>query len=158
MVQQRAAVGIQAHARQCCNVLSLVGRQLVGAQHVKADADRSRLRPPWSAAWRSRRASDRALQRHLVRRRFRVHHHQVAGQAAPGPQAHRLRQRTQQAQPLCAAGGDENQRPVAREAEAPEQAPVADRPAPRPSAWTAGAGEADQQRRGQVCTAAKFSG
>ena len=43
-----------------------------------------------SAAWRSRSGAQLALQRHLVGRRLGVDHHQVAGHAAPGPQAQRL--------------------------------------------------------------------
>ena len=67
-----------------------------------------------------------ALQRHQVRRRLGIDDDQVAGDAAPGPQAQRLRQRAQQAEALGDAGRDEHDRPIARDAEAPQQAPVAD--------------------------------
>ncbi len=67
-----------------------------------------------------------ALQRKQVRGRLGVHHHQVAGHTAPGPQPQRLCQRAQQTQRARHAGGHQQQRPVARNTKAPQHAAVTD--------------------------------
>ena len=68
-----------------------------------------------------------AVQGHLVRRSLGIHHHQVAGHAAPRPQTQRLGQGAQQPQALGRSCKYQNQRPVAGDAHAPQQALVVHR-------------------------------
>jgi hypothetical protein len=84
-----------------------------------------------------------------------IDHHQVAGDAAPGPDAQGLRQRAQQAQALCRAGGHEHDRPIAGDAEAPQQAPVADLAG---RAFGALGGRARPRQAGHQCGAQRLDG
>ncbi len=101
--------------------------ELVDAQYMKAGIDgagsRRKRRDIGLVALAQR--GDVAVQAHLVGSRLGAEHHQVAGQAAPGPQAQRLGQRTQQAQVLHPINPHQNDGTVARDAEATQQATVA---------------------------------
>ena len=131
VVQQRPAIGVQLQPGQGGQGDQLVGRQLIGGQHMEAGAAGSRCAAGTvgvGAALAVMAVPQReqlALQRHQVGRRLGVDHHQVAGDAAPGPQPQRLRQRAQQAQAMRRASGHQHDRPVARDAEAPQQPAVA---------------------------------
>jgi hypothetical protein len=158
VVREGAPVGIQMNPGQGQQGAPFVGRYLAGAQHVKADADRAGLHA-MGGDMALAQGGDVAFQRHVVRRRLRVDHHQVAGDPPPRPQAQGVGQRPQQAHALRRRHRDQDDGPIARDAEAPEQAPVAD---------AAGALASRRVRAGRVrlsskgvvsaCTAAKFGG
>jgi hypothetical protein len=125
MVRQRPAIGMQVHARQRLQRVHVVGREFVGAQQCKPVTAPA----AWASASgaRTQGTIDLVLQRHQVGRRFAVDHHQVAGNATPGPQLQRLRQRPQQAQPCMAPAVTSSRGRSPGDAEAPEQPPVARR-------------------------------
>ena len=125
VVGERAAVGVEANARERAQGRRLVGVQVARLEQVKAGGGAAGLRRDRRRV-RFLERGDGAAERHQVGRRLVVDDDEVAGDAAPRPEAKRLRQRAQQAEALLDAGRDQDDRQVARDAEAPEQAPVAD--------------------------------
>ena len=148
VVQQRAAIGAQAQAGQAAQGAQFGGRDLLGAQQVKARAGRAGEGGAFGQVLVAQ-GVDLAVQLHQVRHGFGVDDHQVAGDAAPGPQAQRLGQRAQHAHRLRRPGRHQHDGPVARDAEAPQQAPVAGLGHARGMCADLRAGEAHHQRSGE---------
>ena len=124
VVGERAAVGVEVQPRQRAQRAELVGRELVGTQYREAGrhgAGRAAVLRRELLAQRR----DLVLQGHQVRGRFGIDHDQVAGQAGPRPDAQCLHQGAQQPHALGRASRNQHDRPVARDAEAPQQPAVA---------------------------------
>ena len=121
---ERPAIGIQLHARQCLERAALRSRQLGRAQHDQHTRPRRWQRRIGLGLEPLGNRAQFALQRHQVRRRLDIQQHQVARQAAPGPEFQRLHHRSHQTGGVRRARLDEHDGAVARDAEAPQHAPV----------------------------------
>ena len=125
VVREGPAIGIEMDPRQGSQRAQLVGREFVGTQHVKADIRGAGLAPVLGAELFAQ-GRDITLQGHQVRGRFGVHDHQIASHTGPRPHPQCLHQRAQQAHALRCSGRHQHDGSVTRDAEAPQQAAVAD--------------------------------
>ena len=154
-MRERSAVGVEAHARERAQ-----GRDLVGVQVARgAGGSPSRRCPAGRRALpRARPAAPRCCGCSGIRYDAGSWLTTTRSQATPPHDQRRSACASERSRPRpCGdAGGDEDDRPVARDAEAPEQPPVADVVASAVAAGACARSSSDSAVA-SVCIAAKFS-
>ena len=123
VVGQRPAVGVHPHTRhQGKRGAFAVGQ--IRCLHHHQGARRGRAGGGLADVALLQR-QQLVLQRLQIGARLGIHQHQIAGHAAKGPALQPLHQHTQQAQAMRGGHLHHDQRPVARDAQPPQQAAIA---------------------------------